>query len=486
MQKRLVWNLVLIFGLAIIVRFWNFYESVYFAYDQARDLYTAQKIYKQGDIKLIGPPVSGATNLFHGVMYWYMLVPVDWITGGDPIKIAMIYRVINALGVLVVFAVARKMFSKKTALIAALVYAVSFEQTQYAMYVGNPTLGGIMIVLMFIGVIWQSAPLVFSAAALALQFNLMYVYSFVLAVVLGIFFRLKKYKLAAIVTMILVSSFVVAEVKYDFRGIKSAVLVLQHGYNNMTVGQSRISLYWDKYLTMYADNLGVSNILIILGLTAWLVFKAKNDKRYRLLTIWIMAWVFLMLLGGHTTYYTNAGLGVGVIIFVSSLLAKLKKYFLLIFMGIIVWNNLEKIYRQAPKSLISGLAAQEMMKLADEYRVIDRMYQTARGEMFTVRQTGIPYKIQTLWAYLFNEYGLKKYGYNPYWENGNTLGFPGSLPMPQRGSTCWRFRLVEPKRGLPQKLIDDDEREENYFSEVVRIETFGEFYLETRRALECV
>ena len=45
---------------------------------------------------------------------------------------------------------------------------------------------------------------------------------------------------------------------------------------------------------------------------------------------------------------------------------------------------------------------------------------------------------------------------------------------------------MEPKRGLPQKLIDDDEREENYFSEVVRIETFGEFYLETRRALECV
>jgi hypothetical protein len=121
--------------------------------------------------------------------------------------------------------------------------------------------------------------------------------------------------------------------------------------------------------------------------------------------------------------------------------------------------------------------------LASERKIIDQMYTTANGRGFTLRLTGIPYKIQTVWAYLLTEYGYKKYGYLPYWEHGNIGGFPGKLPTPINGTTCLRFLVREPMTGLPQSLVDLDVKEENYYSTIVSWIGVDLFTIQERRAI---
>ena len=110
------------------------------------------------------------------------------------------------------------------------------------------------------------------------------------------------------------------------------------------------------------------------------------------------------------------------------------------------------------------------------------MYSVASDRGFTVRVTSMPYGIQTVWAYLFNEYGSSKWEYLPFWETELIEGFPGKLPRPEKGTTCVRFLLREPVRGIPEVLIKNDIREEDLFSEIIEVESIGKFSLEVRYA----
>ena len=507
-MKRYEWLfLIIIFVIAIIFRFYSFKESIYFSFDQARDSYISQEIYLKGNLKFIGPPISGNIGLFHGVLFWYLLGPLNLLLNGNPLLVSIIFRIINALGIFLVFAIAKNIFNSKTGLLSALFFAVSFEESQYSIFVSNPSLAVLAILLIFYAASWLlnkdkkekwSPLLMFIGASLATQFNLMYIYTFVLVFIILILFKnetkkikFKYYFYAFLSTFFILSTYILTEIKYKFRSIKLAFSLFQQNFGILNPNESKYSLFLRKYLVMFQDNiLGLIEkktiiIIIVSIITVWLLLKAKKDKKYSLLSIWIFGWIILMFLGGHLAYYTNAGLSVGVLILVSVILEKLFKFnksLAIILVILIVLGNLKQIKYQSPKSLLVEFAPQVNMKLSDEYKIIDEMYRQANGNGFTVRLTGIPYKIQTVWAYLFNFYGEKKYGYLPFWETGNTLGFPGNLPTPQSGTTCIRFRVVEPANGLSEKIINEDLKTEEYFSDYIKQVKFGDFLLETRQA----
>lgn len=507
-MRRYEWLfLIIIFIFAIIVRFYSFKESIYFSFDQARDIYISQDIYLKGDLKFMGPPVSGNIGLFHGVLFWYLIGPLNLLFNGNPLLISAIFRLVNALGVFLVFIIAKNIFNSKVGLLSALFYAISFEETQYSIYIGNPSLAVLAILLIFYGASWLlnkdkqekwSPLLMFTGAAIATQFNLMYVYSFILVFIILIIFKkeaqkikLRYYLYSFFTTIFILSTYILIELKYKFRSIKLAISLFQQGFGILNPNESKYSLYLQKYLLMFKDNvLGLIDnkiiIYIIISIvTLWLFVKAKKSKKYILLLVWILGWVILMFIGGHLAYYTNAGLSVGVLILVSVILEKLFKFnkpLAIILVALIVLGNLKQIKYQSPKSLLVQFAPQVNMKLSDEYKIIDDMYQQANGNGFTVRLSGIPYKVQTVWAYLFHSYGEKKYGYLPFWETGNTFGFPGNLPSPTNGTTCIRFRVVEPANGLSEKIINEDLKTEEYFSDYIKQIKAGDFLLETRQA----
>lgn len=508
-MERLKWYIVgIIFLLAISIRLINFKESIYFGFDEARDAYLSTEIYTQGHLKIMGPPATGNIGVFHGSLYWYILGPIYLLSQNDPTLVSFIFRIINALGVLGVFFIGNYLFTPIIGLLASFLYALSYEQSQYAMYVGNPGWGVITTLIIFTGASiliknqkfkYFSLYLMFGGAALATQLNIMYFYTFLLVITILILFRkylvginYKHYLGSFFLSGAILSTFLLSELKYNFRTVKTVINLVSKGFGIMGPSQSKYQLYWDKYIAMFNDNitplLNINLISIIaIIVTLFTLIKSFRNNSYRLVILWMLAWIFLMLFGGHTSYYTNAGLGVGVIIAFSLFLIHFfKKQPLLI--GVIVLaigiGNIKRISEQSYYSLIPEIKPQPLMKLADEIRVIDKMYQQTKGAGFTVRVTGIPYKVQTVWAYLFNNYGQKTYGYQPYYETGNTLGFPGILPVPKSGTTCFRFLIREPMRGLPVYLVELDEKEENNFSKTIVREEIGNFILETRLALD--
>jgi 4-amino-4-deoxy-L-arabinose transferase-like glycosyltransferase len=501
-----------IFLVALAVRFYSFKNTIYFGFDEARDALVSESIYVNHDIKLIGPPATGDTGLFHGPVFWYLIGPFYLLLQGDLYLIAGIFRVLNALGVFIVFLIAKKLFSEKSGLLAASLYALSFEQVQYSYYVGKESLAlllWLVIVLKVVEIYKQEKaalriglPIIALCFGLMIQFNIIYAaFSLgILVMLLAIWPQIRKIKLsswtaAAIVFGVTLSTYFLAELKYNFREIKSAIHLIQNGFGIMNPGQSKYSLYWDKYLVMFRDNLlGISTeiswqrltlILVALIFTTWLTLQAKKEKKYLLVLIWLMSWVGLMLAGGHLAYYTNLGMSVAILIGMATILEKVqhKRILFTCLIAVIFFSNLYLIYGRRDKGLITGIKPQPYMNLVDEREVVDLMYKTTNGKGFTLRLTGIPYKIQTVWYYLLREYGYKKYGYFPYWEHGNIIGYPGKLPVPSHGTTCVRFLVREPMTGLPVSLVNFDEEEENLFSKKISRQEIGQFTIEERVAL---
>jgi hypothetical protein len=496
--------LFIIFVLAIVVRFWFFKQSTYFGYDEARDAYISQSIYLNGDLKLIGPPAGGGfAGLFHGPLHWYILGPLYLLGKGNPYFVSAIYRILNSLGIFLVFYISRKLFNNSVGLISSLIYAFSFEQTQYAMYVGNPTLAIFSIMGIFLGasILYKDKNnkgiiLMFICAAVGIQFHLILLYTFILIPILFFILKIrikaipvKIYLISLLSAGLILSTYAIAEFKYHFQLSKTLIDILKSNPNVMPSTDTRFSLYIRMFLKLIQYN--IANIpspylvLLTILILACLIYFSFNNKSLLIVLAWVFSGSLLLLFTGYDALYVNIGLGIGVIIACSYLLnklLKLNKVIFFILIALIIISNLLLIRNFNPQGLIVELKPQPYMKLSDESIIMDNIYKYAGDRGFTIRVTGIPYSIQTTWAYLLNYYGKDHFGYLPYWEGQMVYGYPGSLPTPTMGTTCVRFLIRDPIRGLPQNLIQKDIKEENLFSNLIKEESVGGFLLQTRIA----
>lgn len=496
-KKYILW---LIFILALAVRFYSFKESVYFGFDEARDAYVSQAIYKQGDLKLIGPPAN-APGLNHGVLHWYILGSFYLLGQGSPFFVAIIFRILNALAVFPIYWVTEKLFGKGSAPLASLIFAVSFEASQYAMYYGNPSLAvwswislfaGAVIILKSKDKFWGLSLMALGVASGA-QLELFLVTLIPIGLIILVILRkeVKRLKfgswlVAILIGLSIVSPYILAEFKNGFRSVSSAMNLISSGYS-VSGNESKWLIYIERWILIVHDNFLPANSLMLkiiaIILIGFWMFQATKKVEYRLILIWIFGGLFVFLLGAYNSYYINVGIGTGVIIGLASFIDKV--YGKNILLGMLltllaIWGNLSQVIYRNPDGLIQDIKTQQYMKLTDEIKVINKLYEWADEKPFTIRVTSMPYQIQTVWAYLFDLYGKPKYDYLPYKENGNVLGYPGYLPPPGTGSTCLRFLLREPTGGIPQELVERDVREENYFSIIEESLEIGHFYLEKR------
>jgi len=110
MFRKYGWLLLSIFVAAFAIRFLYFPKDINFTYDQARDVYISLKV-TSGDIKIIGPPTT-KEGLFHGPLYYYIIGPIYFFSGGNPEVVSTFLRVYNALGIFLVFLIAGVLFNK--------------------------------------------------------------------------------------------------------------------------------------------------------------------------------------------------------------------------------------------------------------------------------------------------------------------------------------------------------------------------------------
>ncbi len=486
------WKIILlIFILALVIRFLYFPNNVYFGYDQARDSFVSLEILK-GHLKLIGPPSSINDNLFHGPLIYYIYAPIYFLSDNNPEVVAAVFRVINSLGVISVFFIGWMLFNRNIGLISAFLFAISYEQSQYSLFISHPSLAVLPVMLFYLGlslVIFKNRQwgLIVSALGLGLAIEFHYVHSLLvipLAVILLTFrkFKIKYLFISLPVFLLSILSFVIAELKFNFREIKTLISQQSQVFD---LGQIiPISQRWlhDNFLSL---NLGFLAPLILLVAAVFTLRKERTKKQAVFLTIWFTAGFIPYIFSKSPSYYYNAGSSVSLLILGAFLIYQfMQKNKILGFavIAITLVSNFSLIYSLNFKGPNKDIIIQPEMLTVYERGALDYIYDRAAGQQFAADALTSPLNVNTTWSYLFEWYGRNKYGYLPVWGLEAAAGFPGNLKVETDRARLpdKRFTIIEPTIGIGASHIADFFKEENYFSKVLEEKQFGPIKVQER------
>ena len=455
MKKTTIFLVFFVFILAYFLRvLFLSKNSLTFGYDQARDAYISQQILK-GDIKIQGPPAS-TPGLYHGVLYYYVLAPGYLLGHGSPIVAAYWMAFLSSLTVFVVFYLGYS-FTKKVGvgILAAFLFAISFESTQYATWLSNPTLGIMTVPIMYLGLwLWISKTprspalpagglggvgwgpvLAAIGLGLSIQSEIFLAYHLIpIAIWLFISRKtvIKKQLLVFIFSLLVsLSTMILAEFKFGFRSWGGLGALAMGESGNLAYAKS-IGDYLILYLNQigrifafnsYPGNIGWGGIFIIVLAVYSLV---KKNKVGSFLATWLFAHIWVVTVGGTSTPFLMAGIGPAVGLIIAYYLYKCPKPLTIFILAIIIFGNISMILKENPKGS-TLFSIQKDMLLSKQIAAIDYTYGEAKGEPFSVNSLTSPLYINILWTYLYKWYGLSRSGYLPSWHGRDQVGQLDSL-----------------------------------------------------------
>ncbi len=515
-NRNFLWlALIIILGLAL--RLINF-QRLTFGYDQARDCFMALDIIKGDHFKISGPNTD-IFGLNHGVLYWYLLSPFLFFFQGNLFVPKIFLTLFNLIGIVLIYHFGSKIFkNNKIGLISSFLFAVSFEATQYAGWLSNPSASLITILLAIYG-LWllinndqNGLFFFFIFWSMSVQFEFFLAYYIVLFLIIYIYkIATKKIKIdflklfsSLVLSGLIFSTMILEQVKYGFRGIKS---FLAFASSDKSVYQSFFNSFYDlldKVVNTFYFNFSGVN-LFIAGLLMFIVFvyifRKIADKspatKPLLFSLMILFSPIIVFPFQKTVTFVTLGNLYGAIFLIAYILndlsEKKKSNNLLYFcLTLILLFNLVLITSQGKKGSVL-FSVQQNMNLFDEMKAIDWVYKDAGGKKFTINTVTNPLFINTTWAYLFNYYAKPKYKYMPIWSGAPQPDvFGGNITMgltniniefeksisPQKGNLL--YLIMEPDIGIPWEYYAAFPKFENTRSKLIETQKFGNFTVEKR------
>jgi hypothetical protein len=397
--------------------------------------------------------------------------------------------------------------NRRTALLSALIYMVSFEVIQYARWLSNPALGLITVMAVYLGAwMWvkgNQKGLVLSLAGVALGMHFQFIlgYLIIVPIIVWVVYKPKinpvTLLLAVLIFLGLMSTFITAELKFGFPMSKAIRLFLfNHTEGGFSLMNSLIRI-WNRvsgaaYYTLlpFIRSLAVLFQLIVFG-GSYIIYR-KNLKTTSTPPVFpfLVLWYFLTF----PLYVFSVGASNSEFSFMSSIpaLIYIAAYFferLLsngktrmlagAVLGFVVIINVRTALIESDKG--SSLFATHLgMTLTQEQRLLDYVYAGADKKPFSVCTLTNPLFINSAWAYLFSAYGKKTYGYLPYWAGSDQTSYLGGNDLtPDTQKPVTRFLITE-SAGIPNGAREHFFTLENFISEVVDNRQFGSITVEKR------
>lgn len=233
-------------------------------------------------------------------------------------------------------------------------------------------------------------------------------------------------------------------------------------------------------ITMFLSNFIPQSM--IAGVLLAMVTLGVNLKN-RFIILMLLTSIPIFILGGHSNVYANIGLVLPVMIGMTAVLKYLGRLnILLAIIGllIIIVANLGMIRQIGPNGQ-QILVIQKGMLLQEQLKLVDKTYQLANGQQFSINTITVPFWTNTTWAYLYHWYGQQKYGYVPSFYGQDQQGIIGNQIMvhkviPEKKA----FLIIESVDGLPAILVQNDLRTEGYKTHLLNSYNFGTLILEER------
>lgn len=498
-KGKVLLSLFGIFVFAYVLRVWFLpQKSLTFGYDQARDAYISQQILS-GDLKIQGPPAS-TPGLYHGVFYYYFLAPA-YAFGKNPINAAYWIAFFNSATVFIVFTLGYLMTKKLgVGILAAFLFAISFESTQYATWLSNPTIGIWTVPLIYLG-LWswihgkRWGPVVAALGlGLSIQSEIFLAYHLIPVVIWLWASRKevakKQISIFLIILLLSLSSMILNEAKFGFRGIGGLRLLATGSGTTLAYAKS-IGDYLILYLNQigrifsfntYPGNIGYGGSFIIILAVYGMM---KGDTIVKFLSTWLFSHLTVVTVGGTSTPFLMVGIGPAVSLIIAYHLYKwwtgTSRLAAPVVLAIIVFGNISTIAKENPGGA-TLFAIQKDMLLSKELQAIDYSYEKTGGSSFSLNSLTSPLWTNIVWTYLYKWYGKETYGYTPTWHGRDQVGLLDTLDKTPELEKRY-FLILEPMGGIPPQYLEMTLQEEESRSRLINEAYFGELRIQERNKL---
>ena len=495
----------LILCVAFIIRTINLKDIILFAYDQARD---AQRVYNmvyKGDIKIVGPETD-IQGIFNGPLLYYMLAPVYFFSNFDPNAAALLFVCINVATILLVFWASKILFNKSSiALIASLFWAFSFEQGFFSRYISNASPMSTTTTIFFIGLAlfflkkkqW-GLPLSAIGMALSIHCNFYFIYLFLFYPICFILFKgkpkIKTIALTIIAFMVLLSPWIITELRWKFVGTRSLFAYFIH--QGTSVSATNFLSFLLSIFSRYYDRISqgiyfsfIPHKLLGFSVMAMLLIYSIVKKRSST-TLFLLLWtlntlpLFAFKSGVHSVEVINGSVFVPLTIIMAfgiSELAKIKVQKIPIFSAICILGIVSYGFISFVKNNFTthSIHTGEPSLLVNAKKVIDYTYKNADKKDFGICSISEPLFMNTVWSFLYTTYGKQKYGYLPYWTGQKQTLNDSFIPYAKKKYKT-KFIIQEPMFGIPRWVLRSVYYVEDGQNTFVEKKEFGSYAVQQR------
>lgn len=488
--------LIAIIFLAILVAIKNLLLQTTFGYDMARDAYEAYSIFPGMHIKILGPGTD-IRGLYHGVMWYYLLVIPYLIGQGDPQIAASFFFILTFATVPLVWLLAQRLFrDRRISFISVVLYSFSPIVQSFSSWMSNP-IPGFLIAPVLLLFLWsyleksdyKKAGIIGICFGVLIQANLANLLFLLLIPIYLIIFKkkpsLKEFFAFCLTLSAMLFSYLLVELKFGWRGVIALQGFLQNYHSGSTVFKlgEIITKISDLFtITVFPFNNAIVFLILFLCAIVILLRFKTHRKQFIFLFIWLLNVMLFKFFGtgiSQSAFVFGPSIAV-VIILVGFVLAnniKNKK----VLAGIVLLLVIFQVKQSSDwiKDEFSPMAVQRSNTVYRYKEIIDFTYKSAKGKPFIITSVTNPLFINTTWAYLYEFYGKKKYGYLPFWGGKSQIGYLGNLPEKPFG-TKYRYLIIESQIGVPYVYLVKARYEEEKVSDLIEEKHFGYVIVQKR------
>lgn len=481
-----------------MIRSINYYDNFLFPHDQARDAQRIWSIINEKDIKLVGPETD-LQGVFNGPFFYYLLVPIYGFSNFDPNPAVLFFILLNSSIVFLIYYTTNILFSNKLAsLLAALFWALSFEQTNYSRFISNATLMAPASIIFFLGLAlyfikkkWYGIYLSIFGFAMAVQVNFYLIYLGIYYIIFFFIYRNKfsftTFLKSLILALILLSSFIISELKWGFNGTQSLFSFLLSHQTNSSVTDSFTRYIERVSQSFYYSFSPFNNFFSFILLVSCLIItysSVKKRKEIIFLYIWIFSTLplFAFNIQVINTLAINQTILPSLTILLGLTLSTiiLSKYYKIIGIALtcFMFATIINYYIQHEGNFTSLISDQPLI-YADEKNLIDYVYNDSKNEKFSICALSNPLFINTIWSHLFNTYGKNTYKRLPYWAGQKQSINENNLPYDELHVPL-RYLIFEPSFALIKYSKEATIYLEDHKSDLKEQKSFGNLLVQKR------
>lgn len=481
----------------LLLRSLNFRDNIIFAYDQARDAQRIMDMVYNHKLKLVGPETD-IPGVFNGVLFYLILLPAYAVSGFDPNAASFLLVLLNLCVIPLLYYFSAVLFRNKyVGYLAGLLWAVSFEQINFAKYISNASLMPVSTTVFFLGLAVylfskKDWGLIASSVGLAasIHFNFYLVYLFIFYPVFFLIYRPKiNWKTVAVSCLlfaVILLPFLVAEIKWHFQATKG-LLNYFAGHAKQAGGPPlsyKLTEYYKRlsemsHFSFAAIGKYTAAIAVIPVLLVGFLKMEKKPRLFLLVSFFSTLPLFFFNSGVMTVQVINSSIFSAVTLIVAYGVYQLGRLHKIIPVAVMAGVFVSSFYLLSQNRFANNsVFASHPQLLKYEKQLIDYSYASSKRKSFSVCGIMNPLFTNTIWSFLYKTYGEKKYGYVPAWAGQKQFITANYLPKDLQHVND-RYIIVEPV-GIPDFARTATVYLEDQRSGLVEKKYFGEYQIQKR------